>query len=180
MVEISDYSKYVDTNKQSLSQIEVNSVIMSVQAELNWLKNEVMKTPWKNGWSVETLNNAADLVDDFYTIENNQVTYHLDKISQYLAIINERLTKTTWPKRYVDQIKEKVFDWAVLAIQIALKAIASDPKDPKNYKIWTVNWNLDQNTKTAIKKYQTDCWLRYKDWKPWKETITSILNSINK
>jgi hypothetical protein len=35
MVETSDYSKYIDTNKQSLSQIEADNVIKSVQAELN-------------------------------------------------------------------------------------------------------------------------------------------------
>jgi hypothetical protein len=35
MVEIGDYSKYIDSNKQSLSHIETENVIKSVQAELN-------------------------------------------------------------------------------------------------------------------------------------------------
>ena len=112
MVEIGDYSKYIDSNKQSLSQIETENVIKSVQAELNWLKNEVMQNPWKNWWNVETLDAAADLVDDFYTIENNQVTYHLDKVYQYLTIVYNRLDKTTWPKKYSDQVKEKSF-WLI-------------------------------------------------------------------
>ena len=179
MVEIGDYSKYIDSNKQSLSQIETENVIKSVQAELNWLKNEVMQNPWKNWWNVETLDAAADLVDDFYTIENNQVTYHLDKVYQYLTIVYNRLDKTTWPKKYSDQVKEKVFDWSVLAIQIVLKALSSDPKNSKNYNIWFVNWNIN-TSREAIRQYQTDCSLKYKDGKPWKETIKSILNSINK
>jgi peptidoglycan hydrolase-like protein with peptidoglycan-binding domain len=42
----------------------------------------------------------------------------------------------------------------------------TNPKNPKKYNIEKINGEYNEKTKNAIKQFQTDCKLTWKDGKP--------------
>ena len=186
MVDTLHYSQsIVEGNKKNFDTQEARLVISSVKKELDWLKDLVAKNPWKKWWEQGNLNEATKIIwsqeNWFYKIEaNNKVTYNLDKVSSYLSVIYNRILKPGWPKKYIDQKNEKIFQWTILAVQIALEAISTKDSKDKHYDVWVVNWKLNQQTIDALKKFQKDfLWVGDVDGKPWKKTIGKLLWVLN-
>ena len=175
MPEKKNYSEpIIENSKINFEKTDVMKVITSVKQELNSLQLNVDKDSKWRWWNATNLEQAKLHLDDFYSIdEKNNVTYHIDKVASYLSIIYDRINNTAMLKKYSEQKKEKIFDGTILAIQIALQSI-----NPK-YDVGTINWVLNDETIAAIKNFQTDKALRWKDWKPWRETIWKILEALN-
>ena len=185
MSEIKEYSQFVEEKgKINFDSQEAQKVMSSVKKELEWLKAIVAKNPSK-WWEKSNVDEALKIVDDptksFYKLEaNNKVTYNLDKVSSYLSVVYNRILKPGWPKKYIDQKNEKIFRWTILAVQIALESIKDKNWNSKKYDIWVINWILDNQTVSALKKFQKDyLWISEMDWKPWKKTIWKILWILN-
>lgn len=185
MAEIKEYSQLIEEgNKKNFDSQEARKVVDNVKNELNSLKEIVAKNPWKKWWETNSLENALKLIGPenwFYKIEaNNKVTFNLDKVSSYLSVIYNRILKPGWPKKYINQKNEKVFNWTILAVQIALEAINSKDSSNKKYDVWVINWQLNQQTISALKKFQKDfLWVNEMDWKPWKKTLWKLLWVLN-
>ena len=185
MAEIKEYSQFIEEgNKKNFDSQEARKVIDNVKNELNSLKEIVAKNPWNKWWETSSLNNAIKHIsteNGFYKIEaNNKVTFRLDKVSSYLSVIYDRILKPGWPRKYIDQKNEKIFNWTILAVQIALEAINKKWSTNKKYDVWIINWQLNQQTISALKKFQKDfLWVSEMDWKPWKKTIWKLLWVLN-
>lgn len=185
MVEIKSYSQLIEEKgKKNFDSQEAQKVMSSVKQELEWLKAIVAKNPrkwWEKGNVEEALKIVDDPTKSFYKFEaNNKVTFNLDKVSSYLSVIYNRILKPGGPKKYIDQKNEKIFRWTILAVQIALEAIKDKNWNGKKYDVWVINWILDDQTISALKKFQKDyLWIDEMDWKPWKKTIWKILWILN-
>ena len=182
MPESNDYSysqAIVENNKKNFEQQDVDSLKTSVLAELNSLESAIWKKPEWRGWDKAKLDEAKKyLGNDFYKIDtkNNKVTFNLNNVLSYLNVIANRLSKKGI--RYVDQKDEKIFGGTVLAIQIALESLASDPRNPKTYDVGPIDGKLSPETEAAIRKFQWDKGLRWVDWKPWGETVKTIVRAL--
>lgn len=156
----------IDAEKTAEQEKEIASFMTEVNElqtkMLSWIKVD-FKTP--------------DSINHFYRIEENKIIFQIDQVKSYLEDVYKRLS---WMKKqkFWEISKEKNFTWTILAIQIALKAMSTDPKNPKDYNIWEINWEYNNITKEAIKLFQTDEHID-NDWKPWKWTIEKLLNAIN-
>ena len=156
----------IDAKKTAEQEKEIASFASEVNElqskMLSWIKVD-FKTP--------------DSINHFYRIENGKIVFQIDQVKSYLEDVYKRLS---WMKKqkFWEVSKEKNFTGTILAIQIALKAMSSDPKNPKQYYTWNINWEYDNMTKEAIKKFQSDKKIE-NDWKPWKWTIEKLLNAIN-
>ena len=182
MPESKDYSysqAIVENNKKNFEQQEVDTLKTSVLAELNSLEGAIWKKPEWRGWDKTKLDEAKKyLGNDFYKIDtkNNKVTFNLNNVLSYLNVISSRLSKKGI--RYNEQKDEKIFGGTVLAIQIALEALASDPKNPKIYDVGPIDGKLSPETEAAIRKFQGDKSLKWVDWKPWYQTVKAVVSAL--
>jgi len=167
-----NYNEYVESSNESL-KTEIDKAIENAKWDLNSLKSEIL-------WWKKVDFKTPDSIDHFYRIENWKVIFQLDQVRNYLNDVHKRLS---WMKnqKFWEISKEKNFIWTILAIQIALKAFETDPKNPRNYNVWQINWEYNNNeaTKQAINQFQTDCKLQWKDGKPWKETIWRMVKELD-
>ena len=145
-----NYNEYVESSNESL-KTEIDKAIENAKWDLNSLKSEIL-------WWKKVDFKTPDSIDHFYRIENWKVIFQLDQVRNYLNDVHKRLS---WMKnqKFWEISKEKNFIWTILAIQIALKAFETDPKNPRNYNVWQINWEYNNNeaTKQAINQFQTDC-----------------------
>lgn len=118
----------------------------------------------------------TDAINNFYKIDWekwDKIVFNLNHVKDYLNDVFQRLS---WMKKQKFWIisQENNFKWTILAIQIALKAI-----DSNKYNI-QINGMYDDATKNIINLFQTTSQLKFRDWKPWKETIWKIIENLNK
>ena len=163
-----NYAKEDDIDAKKTAEQEKE--IASFASEVNELQSKMLS------W-IKVDFKTPDSINHFYRIENGKIVFQIDQVKSYLEDVYKRLS---WMKKqkFWEVSKEKNFTGTILAIQIALKAMSSDPKNPKQYYTWNINWEYDNMTKEAIKKFQSDKKIE-NDWKPWKWTIEKLLNAIN-
>lgn len=164
-----NYNEYVESNSESL-QSEIDIAIDYAKSDLNDLQAEILS------WTKVDFK-TPDSINNFYRLEWNNIIFLLDQVRNYLDDVFKRLQGMKVQK-FWEVSKEKNFKWTILAIQIALKAMSTDPKNPKDYNVWKINWEYDDITKEAIKKFQIDQKIE-NDWKPWKGTIEKLLTAID-
>ncbi len=183
------YNEFVESNNESLlSEIEEaktiakldeaknnseNKVQEETKKQTNNLRKSMLETKWKIDFK------TPDSINHFYTINRNwKIVFQLDHVKSYLNDVHKRLS---WMKvqKFQNLSKENNFTWTILAIQIALKAMGTDPINPKKYNIWKINWKYNDETKDAIKSFQSNLILNWVDWIPWKETIWTIIKSLD-
>ncbi len=180
-----NYNEYTEELSES-SQSEIDSAVNYAKeddvdsaeerematfiSEINELQSQIIS------W-IKVDFKTPDSINHFYRIEENKIIFQIDQVKSYLEDVYKRLAGMK-KQRFWEISKEKNFTWTILAIQIALKAMSADPKDPKNYNIWKIDWEYSDTTKEAIKQFQTDQHID-NDWKPWKWTIEKLLNAIN-
>lgn len=156
---------YNEHRENSTDVIKIDEVIRTAKLDEEKLYSSIL---W---WKTDAINN-------FYKIEWNETVFDLNHVRDYLYDVYQRLS---WMKvqKFWEVSKEKNFTWTILAIQIVLKAMKTNPINPKEYNIWQINWEYDETTKAAIKQFQTDCKLKWKDGKPWRETIWKIVKDLD-
>lgn len=164
-----NYNEYVESNYESL-QSEIDTAIDYAKSDLNDLQAQIL------GWAKVDFK-TPDSINNFYRLEWNNIVFQIDQVRSYLADVLKRLQGMKVQK-FSEVSKEKNFKWTILAIQIALKAMSRDPKNPKDYNVWNINWEYNDTTKEAIKRFQSDQKID-NDWKPWKWTIEKILTAID-
>ena len=164
-----NYNEYVESNYESL-QSEIDTAIDYAKSDLNDLQAQIL------GWAKVDFK-TPDSINNFYRLEWNNIVFQIDQVRSYLADVLKRLQGMKVQK-FSEVSKEKNFKWTILAIQIALKAMSTDPKNPKDYNVWNINWEYNDITKEAIKKFQLDQKIE-NDWKPWKGTIEKLVTSID-
>ena len=164
-----NYNEYVESNYESL-QSEIDTAIDYAKSDLNDLQAQIL------GWAKVDFK-TPDSINNFYRLEWNNIVFQIDQVRSYLADVLKRLQGMKVQK-FSEVSKEKNFKWTILAIQIALKAMSRDPKNPKDYDVWNINWEYNDTTKEAIKRFQSDQKID-NDWKPWKWTIEKILTAID-
>ena len=164
-----NYNEYVESNSESL-QSEIDTAIDYAKSNLNDLQAEILS------WTKIDFK-TPDSINNFYRLEWNNIIFQIDQVRSYLADVLKRLQGMKVQK-FSEVSKEKNFKWTILAIQIALKAMSRDPKNPKDYDVWNINWEYNDTTKEAIKRFQSDQKID-NDWKPWKWTIEKILTAID-
>ncbi len=172
-----NYDEYEEVYSES-KRAEIQKAIDTAK-EIDYFNSELDQLKYNNVLSWKTIDfKTPDSINNFYRIENWKIVFQLDQIKNYLNDVYKRLS---WMKsqRFQELSKEKNFTWTILAIQIALKAFWTDPKNPKTYNFWPINWEYNESTKFAINQFQTDCKLQWKDGKPWKETIWRIVNELD-
>lgn len=163
------YNEYKENNPESKKE-EIDAAITHAQLDLNKLQSAIIQCDKKTTF---TTPDPVDSINNFYSIEwNKTIVFNLNQVKNYLNAVNKRLS---WMQvqKFWEISKENNFTWTILAIQIALKAI-----DSKKYNIWKINWEYSETTKQAIKQFQTDKKLKRQDWKPWKETIWKLIESL--
>lgn len=163
-----NFNEYTESNSDSL-QSEIDSAINYAQSDLNNLQAEILS------WTKVDFK-TPDSINHFYRIEWNKVIFQLDQVKSYLNDVYQRLSQMKTQK-FWEVSKEKNFAWTILAIQIALRAMSSDSKNPKQYNV-EINWKYNDATKEAIKQFQSDQQID-NDWKPWKGTIEKVLKAID-
>jgi sulfur relay (sulfurtransferase) DsrC/TusE family protein len=57
--------------------------------------------------------------------------------------------------------------------------MGQDLMNPKKYNIWTIDWQYNSETKEAIRQFQINNELNWKDGIPWKETIWKIIKCLD-
>ena len=164
------YNEYVENNAESTKE-EIDAAINVAKSDLGNLESQIL-------WWKKVDFKIPDSIDHFYRIENWKVIFQLDQVKNYLSNVHKRLS---WMKnqKFWEISKEKNFTWTILAIQIALKAMETDPIKPKKYNIWKIKWEYNEITKSAINQFQTDSKLQWKDGKPWKETIWKMVKELD-
>jgi len=165
------HNEYIESKSESM-QSEIDTAINHAKSDLNDLKADVL------GWNKKVDFKTPDSINHFYRLEWNKIIFQLDQVKKYLETVYQRLS---WMKnqRFSEVSQENNFTWTILAIQIALKAFETDPIKPKKYNIWKINGEYNEITKNAIKQFQTDFGLKWKDGKPWRETIKNILTVLS-
>ena len=167
-----NYNEYREDSSESM-QSEIDAAINHAKLDLNDLQSEIL-------WWKKVDFKTPDSINHFYELDkkNEKVIFKLDQVKNYLSDIYKRLS---WMKvqKFSEISKENNFTWTILAIQIALKAMKTDPKNPKIYNIWQINWKYDDTTKKVIQQFQTDCKLTWQDGKPWKETIWRMVKELD-
>lgn len=182
MPESKDYSysqAIVENNKKNFEQQEVDTLKTSVLAELNSLEGAIWKKPEWRGWDKTKLDEAKQYLDKFYNVDSKEVKFNLNAVLSYLTIVDNRIN-WTGPKRYSEQFKEKVFSGTILAIQIALESMETVSNKSKKYDVGKINGMLNDETKSAIKQFQLEHQLQWKDGKPWGETVHAIVIALKK
>ena len=164
-----NYNEYVESNSESL-QSEIDTAINYAKSNLNDLQAQILS------WTKIDFK-TPDSINNFYRLEWNNIVFQIDQVRSYLADVLQRLQGMKVQK-FWEVSKENNFKWTILAIQIALKAMSTDPKNPKDYNVWNINWEYNDITKEAIKKFQLDQKIE-NDWKPWKGTIEKLVTSID-
>lgn len=181
-----NYNEYTETNSES-QKARIDSAINNAkegtldteewQKELETFKSEIddLQTKILSGTKVDF--KTPDSINHFYRLDGDKIIFQIDQVRSYLSDVLKRLQ---WMKvqKFWEVSKEKNFTWTILAIQIALKAMSVDPKNPKEYNIWEINWEYNDITKEAIKKFQLDQKIG-NDWKPWKLTIEKLIAAID-
>lgn len=164
-----NYNEYVEKNTD-IKQSQIDSAINYAKSDLDNLQSEIL------GWKKVSFK-TPDSINNFYRLEGLKVIFQLDQVRSYLDDVYKSLS---WMKvqKFSEVSKEKNFTGTILAIQIALKAMSADPKNPKNYNIPEFNWEYNDITKEAIKAFQSDQNIE-SDWKPWKWTIQKLIKAIN-
>ena len=180
-----EYNEYIEEYSES-TKTKIDSAINNAkedsldtdeaQKELETFKSETdnLQTQILSWTKVDF--NTPDSINHFYRLEGDKIIFQIDQVRSYLNDVYQRLSQMKTQK-FWEVSKEKNFTWTILAIQIALKAMSADPKNPKQYNI-TINWEYDDTTKEAIKEFQSDQSID-NDWKPWKGTIEKILKAID-
>lgn len=167
------YNEYIETDSKT-TQLDIQKAIdkakwieiKNINSDLNDLKfNNIL-------WWKKVDFKVPDYIDNFYKLEWNRIIFNLEQIKNYLQVVYQRLQ---WIKnqKFWEISKENNFTWTILAIQIALKAI-----DSKKYNIWKIDGEYNETTKQAIRQFQSDSKLTRQDWKPWKETIWTLVKSL--
>ena len=161
-----NYNEYVELRNESVREDIDRAVI---RASLDNLESSILSK--KHDFK------TPDSINHLYRLEWWRPVFQLDNVKNYLDDVYKRLS---WMKtqNFWEISKENNFTWIILAIQIALKAMGSNPKNPKKYVIGKINGEYNEDTKNAIKQFQTVCKLTWKDWKPWKETIWRIVKEL--
>lgn len=166
---VESYNEYREDSSE-LMQSEIDTAINHAKSDLNDLQSEIL-------WWKKVDFKTPDSINHFYELdkENGKVVFKLDQIKNYLSDVHKRLS---WMKnqKFSEISKENNFTWTILAIQIALKAMETDPKNPKKYNIKKINWDYDE-TKEAIKIFQSERGLEW-DGKPWKKTIETMIKAL--
>ena len=167
-----NYNEYREDSSESM-QSEIDAAINHAKSDLNDLQSEIL-------WWKKVDFKTPDSINHFYELDkkSGKVIFKLDQVKNYLSDVYKRLS---WMKvqKFSEISKESNFTWTILAIQIALKAMKTDPKNPKIYNIWQINWKYDDTTKKAIQQFQADCKLKWQDGKPWKETLWRITKELD-
>ena len=162
-----NYNEYMDN--ESVKE-DVEKAI--TRAKLDDLTSEILskKVDFK----------TPDSINHFYELDqkNWKVVFKLDQVKNYLEDVHKRLS---WMKvqKFWEVSKENNFTWTILAIQIVLKAMETDPKKPRKYNLGRINGEYNEATKGAIRQFQTDFKLQWKDGKPWKETIWKMVKELD-
>ena len=140
-----------------------------------WEANEALKAS-EYLWRFYTIKKEV-VIENWKTVEKERVYFNLDNVKDYLQTIHNRLTKK-WAPGYWQMSQESIFNWTILAVQIALESIQR--KDGKwTYDVWTINGNLNDSTIKTIKDFQRDfIWGKWVDGKPGKNTIWMILKKL--
>lgn len=165
------HNEYSETRSESM-QAEIDAAINHAKSDLNDLKSEIL---W---WDKKPDFKTPDCINNFYRLEWSKIIFQLDQVKKYLSEVHKRLQ---WMKnqKFWEISKENNFTWTILAIQIALKAFETDPLKPRKYNIGKINWEYNEITKDAIRQFQTNFNLQWKDGKPGKETIWAILSNLD-
>lgn len=165
-----NYNEYTESNPESI-QSEIDSATNYAKSDLNDLQSEIL---W---WNKKVEFKTPDSINNFYRLEWENIIFQLDEVKNYL---NDVYIRLSWMKvqNFWEIVKENNFIWTILSIQIALKAMETDPQNPKKYDIGRINWEYNERTKEAIKQFQTDNKLIRKDGKPWKETIGKLIKNL--
>ena len=168
---------YQQNNALSIDS-EVDKFISETQNQLQDLSKKILET---NSDTIDWLQ-ASDaikmsyLIWNFYEKKWDLIVFHLNKVSEFLNIVLKRLQKDDITK-FNDFQKELIFWWTILAVQITLESIVRKNSKDDYYDVWIINWKLDENTVNALKDFQRDYNLS-SDWKPGRNTISSILNIL--
>lgn len=169
--DISEIEKAKTTAK--LDEVK-NNLEKQVEKETNIQAESLRKSVLETKGKVDFT--TPDSINHFYRIEWWKPVFQLNKVKEYLEVVFARLSKMK-NQKFWDISKENNFTWTILAIQIALKAMESDPQTPKKYDIAKINGKYD-DTINAIKQFQSGQNMRDIDGKPWKNTIKAIIKSL--
>ena len=165
-----NYNEYKVDNSEAI-QSEIDAAINFAKWDLNSLQSEIL-------WWKKVDFKTPDSINHFYELDkkNWKVIFKLDQVKKYLDDVYKRLS---WMKvqKFSETSKENNFTWTILAIQIALKALETDPKNPQKYNVGKINGNYN-STIDAIKNFQSKQNMKYTDGKPWKDTIWAIIKSL--
>ena len=171
-----NYNEYEEKNGESNPEdikkaIEIAQNMQEFNSEEN--KLQISMLSW-----IKVDFKTPDSINNFYRLEEWNIIFQLDNVKSYLDDVFKRLS---WMKtqNFWKISKENNFTWTILAIQIVLKAISKDPKNPKKYNISKINGEYNDTTKSAIMKFQEDHKLTWIDGKPWKETIWRIVKELD-
>lgn len=164
-----DEYKYIEDSSDSMVK-DIEEAIKIFSSDLTDLKSNIL------GWdkSIDLKNYTS--INNFYTLEWDKIIFWVNNVRNFLSTVYQRLS---WMKvqKFWEVSKENNFTWTILAIQIALKAI-----DSKKYNI-KINWKYkdskDDPTRNAIKQFQIDKKLQWKDGKPGKETIWTLVKELD-
>lgn len=180
------YDEYIESNSVSdVGEIENAKTIAKLDCVKNNLEKQVEKetkvqTESLRKGILETKGKVdfttPDSINHFYRIEWWKPVFQLNKVKEYLEAVFARLSRMK-NQKFWDISKENNFTWTILAVQIALKAMESDPKNSKKYGIGKINGKYD-DTIDAIKQFQSGQNMRDVDGKPWKNTIKAIIKSL--
>lgn len=164
-----DEYRYIEDSSDSMVK-DIEEAIKIFSSDLTNLKSNIL------GWdkSIDLKNYTS--INNFYTLEWDKIIFWVNNVRNFLSTVYQRLS---WMKvqKFWEVSKENNFTWTILAIQIALKAI-----DSKKYNI-KINWKYkdskDDPTRNAIKQFQIDKKLQWKDGKPGKETIWTLVKELD-
>jgi len=185
-----EYSQ--DNIRDNFESQEAQKVINEAKSKLLELKNDITnknESKETKGWDANEALKASEYLGRLYTIKKEKVTvnwktvekekvyFDLNNVKDYLQTVYNRLTQK-WAPGYGHMSKESTFNWTILAVQIALESI--NRKNGKwSYDVWTINWQLNDSTKKAVRDFQRDyIWGKGIDGKPGKNTIWMILKKL--
>lgn len=163
---VENYNEYRENPFESM-KTDFNKEI--IHSKLNNLESEILskKVDFK----------IPDNINHLYRLELWKPIFQLYQTKDYLEKVYKKLSWTDGEKSI--QNKQKYdFTETILAIQIVLKSMESDPKNSKKYNIGKISGEYNDNTKKAIMQFQIDNRIEH-NWKPNKNTILKLINKLD-
>ena len=163
---VENYNEYRENPFESM-KTDFNKEI--IHSKLNNLESEILskKVDFK----------IPDNINHLYRLELWKPVFQLYQTKDYLEKVYKKLSWTDGEKSI--QNKQKYdFTETILAIQIVLKSMESDPKNSKKYNVGKISGEYNDNTQKAIIQFQIDNRIEH-NWKPNKNTILKLINKLD-